>query len=179
MAQHLFGSYYLNPPVGGSPPLPAPASGLRGLGLSEPVYWGDVPSSSYFRWADPQSGSWAYEQPPLDTGVFIDTTTPLDPVALAVKVNAGQTLTEREQAVWDAQSATAKTLWLNMARATAIPAGSPATAQQAAGTPGVTAGLAAWLAGSTALLGTSVRNSYLLAGVGVAAFALLLGKKRR
>lgn len=77
-----------------------------------------------------------------------------------------------------AQKATADKLKEAATTASAIAAGSPPPAGTQVATAGVGAGLSAWLDKSTVLLGTSIKNSYLAAGGGLAAL-LLFGMKKK
>lgn len=169
MRRHI-GSYY--------------RSGVAGLG--ESFYWpgwgeGTFPVHTSTGLETPVPTS----EPPIQTSW--GQASGLTPIDLARLIVAGgsNSLTAIQHADWVSLPQALRDQMLELASQQAgaatppaIPAGSPTAAQQAAGTP-TNAGfdIEAWFNKSTSLFGTAVKNSYLVAGAGVAILALLLGKK--
>ncbi len=107
------------------------------------------------------------EQPLLTTGPEpAYGTTPIDPVAIAQKVAAGQKLSQQEFAVWEAQSPLARGVW------TILPQVQPG--KSSAGD--VWAKISAWLESETF---PGVKNMYLAGGAGLLAVVISAGKRRR
>jgi hypothetical protein len=184
--------------AGGPPPIRA----MKGLGLtytytgpyqvqSEDQLLASAPSA----WGGTISTLPVYSaQPGLTPPGVAQSYTPQD---LASMVASGAPLTATQAAQWNALSAATRSALLAPYAALAASGGtgsgvvsSPGLVTGAAGqvtaiaagaapAVGATVAGASWLDKSTTILGTVIKNSYLAAGLGIGALALIVGKKKR